>query len=251
MANLSHGYQRETVFLYSLQNSHHKGAIKVAKYVFTVLLCAISLSATASNANRALLLELPSFLRHSNPQITTTARKVFADSYKEIFSFHEASPEDFTTKLTAPGTDQIFCTETHNSSAYHIQCKFIRTSPSKRELTSDSLGCLNTQQDNAKMEAGLIQALHQLAASMKENNRITDAEYLYKRTCFVCHDTGATGAPRIGDKAAWEPRIRKGIAALKKSTFDGLAAMPPRGTCGECSDKELEEVVHYMIEKSR
>ncbi len=56
-----------------------------------------------------------------------------------------------------------------------------------------------------------------------------------------------------GDKAAWEPRIAQGIETLKKHAIAGFAGktgvMPPRGTCATCSDEEIENAIHYMIDK--
>src|SRR5690242_9199978 len=32
-------------------------------------------------------------------------------------------------------------------------------------------------------------------------------EQVYAQVCKACHETGLAGAPKIGDKAAWSPRI--------------------------------------------
>lgn len=80
-----------------------------------------------------------------------------------------------------------------------------------------------------------------------------DGETVFKGACFACHDTGAAGAPKRGDKAAWEPRIAQGIDTLKKHAIEGFIGksgmMPPRGTCASCSDEEIENAIHYMIDK--
>jgi cytochrome c5 len=57
------------------------------------------------------------------------------------------------------------------------------------------------------------------------------------------------GAPKLGDKAAWEPRIAKGKDALVQSAINGLpgTAMPPKGTCAACTDEDLEAAVEYML----
>lgn len=74
-------------------------------------------------------------------------------------------------------------------------------------------------------------------------------ERVYKTKCFVCHLTGAAGAPRLDDRAAWVGRIEKGEKALLRSVRAGLGAMPPRGTCPQCSDSELEKAIRYMLER--
>ncbi|HEH9404593.1 c-type cytochrome [Aeromonas piscicola] len=80
-----------------------------------------------------------------------------------------------------------------------------------------------------------------------------DGEAVFKGACFACHDMGIAGAPKRGDKAAWEPRIAQGIDTLKKHAIEGFAGktgvMPPRGTCATCSDEEIENAIHYMIDK--
>lgn len=80
-----------------------------------------------------------------------------------------------------------------------------------------------------------------------------DGEAVFKGACFACHDAGIAGAPKRGDKAAWEPRIAQGIETLKKHAIAGFAGktgvMPPRGTCATCSDEEIENAIHYMIDK--
>ncbi|EKP0306675.1 cytochrome c5 family protein [Aeromonas veronii] len=79
-----------------------------------------------------------------------------------------------------------------------------------------------------------------------------DGETVYKGACFACHDTGAAGAPKRGDKAAWEPRVAQGIDTLKKHAIEGFTGksgmMPPRGTCTNCSDEEIENAIHYMTD---
>ena len=71
----------------------------------------------------------------------------------------------------------------------------------------------------------------------------------YTANCAMCHTTGLAGAPKYGDKAAWAPRVSKGLDALLKSVVHGLNAMPPRGGCTTCSDEELSLAIKYMLEK--
>ncbi len=71
----------------------------------------------------------------------------------------------------------------------------------------------------------------------------------YEASCALCHAGGLAGAPKFGDKAAWAPRVSKGIDTLLKSVINGLNAMPPRGGCTNCSDEELKMAVQYMLNK--
>ncbi|MCW9059809.1 MAG: c-type cytochrome [Gammaproteobacteria bacterium] len=74
---------------------------------------------------------------------------------------------------------------------------------------------------------------------------------IYQASCFACHGTGAAGAPKIGDQAAWAPRIDKGMDTLLQHSINGFNAMPPKGTCMACSDEDLKAAVEYMISESK
>ena len=79
-----------------------------------------------------------------------------------------------------------------------------------------------------------------------------DGEAVYNSGCMACHMPGVAGAPKLGDVAAWEPRIAKGMETLYDSGINGLApGMPARGMCFTCSDDELNAVVDYMVAESR
>jgi cytochrome c5 len=66
-----------------------------------------------------------------------------------------------------------------------------------------------------------------------------------------CHATGAAGAPKLGDTAAWAPRIAAGMDSLVANVMNGLNAMPPKGLCMACSDEELQGAVQYMVDNSQ
>lgn len=78
-----------------------------------------------------------------------------------------------------------------------------------------------------------------------------DGATVYSASCAACHDTGAAGAPKLGDKPAWQPRIAQGSEAIYKHVFAGLNAMPPRGACINCSDAELKAAADHLIAKGR
>ncbi len=78
-----------------------------------------------------------------------------------------------------------------------------------------------------------------------------DPEQIYQQSCFACHGTGAAGAPKVGDKAAWADRIARGKEALYKSALSGKGAMPPKGGNASLSDDTVKAVVDFMVSKSR
>ena len=70
-------------------------------------------------------------------------------------------------------------------------------------------------------------------------------EQVYTAQCAACHATGAAGAPKLGDAAAWAPRVKTGYEALLTSALKGKGAMAPQGG-GELSDVEIGRAVVYM-----
>jgi cytochrome c5 len=77
-----------------------------------------------------------------------------------------------------------------------------------------------------------------------------NGKQIYDNYCYICHQEGVAGAPKFGNKLAWQPRIKKGVATLIKHALEGFHYMPPRGTCLECSDDEIKAAVIYMQKHS-
>lgn len=73
---------------------------------------------------------------------------------------------------------------------------------------------------------------------------------LYASACAGCHASGAAGAPKVGDKAAWAPRLAQGIDGLTANAIKGKGIMPARGG-SQGSDAEIKEVVTYMVNNSK
>jgi cytochrome c5 len=69
---------------------------------------------------------------------------------------------------------------------------------------------------------------------------------VYNTYCTACHGTGAMGAPQTGDKGAWKDRLAKGFNKTLANAISGINLMPPKGTCGDCSDEEIGNAIKYM-----
>lgn len=78
-----------------------------------------------------------------------------------------------------------------------------------------------------------------------------DGEKIYKQACMACHAAGVAGAPKLGDKAAWAPRIKQGKAVLYQSSLKGKNAMPAKGGQASLSDADVKAAVDFMIKKSK
>ena len=77
---------------------------------------------------------------------------------------------------------------------------------------------------------------------------------IYAGACFVCHDTGSAGAPKIGDAAAWSARIVQGTDALYhavKGFMGETGLMPPKGGRMDYSDDDVKAAVDYMLSESQ
>ena len=72
------------------------------------------------------------------------------------------------------------------------------------------------------------------------------APALYAQACAVCHAAGVANAPKLGDKAAWAPRLALGVDGLTASAIKGKGAMPPKGGTA-ASDADIKAVVAYMV----
>ncbi|MFN3786399.1 MAG: c-type cytochrome, partial [Thiothrix sp.] len=78
-----------------------------------------------------------------------------------------------------------------------------------------------------------------------------NGEKVYKGLCFSCHDAGVAGAPKLGDKAAWDPRIATGMDALYTSAINGKGAMPAKGGNPALSDAEIKATVDWMVAQAK
>ena len=76
-------------------------------------------------------------------------------------------------------------------------------------------------------------------------------EAIYNTKCLACHGTGVAGAPKLGDVAGWASRIAAGEETLLNNALNGINAMPPKGTCADCSDDEISATVKYMVANSQ
>ena len=70
---------------------------------------------------------------------------------------------------------------------------------------------------------------------------------VYDKHCKGCHVAGVGGAPKPGDKAAWDARAAAGIDAMVQTVVTGKGAMPPKGTCATCDDATLKATVELML----
>lgn len=106
-----------------------------------------------------------------------------------------------------------------------------------------ALGGVN-EQGMAQAVAARLQKVG--SVEIRDANRpLANGETVYKAQCATCHAAGVAGAPKLGDAAAWAPRIAQGLEALVNSALKGKGAMAPQGG-GDFADLEIARAAAYI-----
>ena len=91
-------------------------------------------------------------------------------------------------------------------------------------------------------------------AAPAADDKSAAGEGVFKKVCSMCHQTGAAGAPKLGDKVDWDPRIAQGKDTLYKHALEGFngakGAMPAKGGNPALSDDEVKSAVDFMVGKA-
>ena len=84
-------------------------------------------------------------------------------------------------------------------------------------------------------------------ASAKDMTAERSGAAIVKTQCAKCHEKGVGGAPKIGDRAAWAPRLKDGLDGAVSSAIRGHGGMPPRGDKADLTDSEIKSAINYMF----
>jgi cytochrome c5 len=110
----------------------------------------------------------------------------------------------------------------------------------------------NFKEPAAKAPAQKPQAQQQASAQAPAGKpAAADGKKVFDSTCTACHSTGVAGAPKVGDKAQWGPRIAQGMDTLVQSALKGKGAMPPKGGNASLSDADVRAAIEYMVSQSK
>jgi cytochrome c5 len=118
-------------------------------------------------------------------------------------------------------------------------------------------GSKKVDKDQGSLDAGVVSARIKPVAEVTIAGAPSGAakaamtgEQVVQQSCAACHMTGAAGAPKIGDKAAWAKRVHQGLDQLLKSAIAGKGGMPPKGGASDLSDLELARAIVHMANLS-
>ena len=99
------------------------------------------------------------------------------------------------------------------------------------------------------------QAATEAAPATAEAGGAEKGKKVYDTVCVICHAQGVGGAPKLGDKADWGPRIAQGNETLYKHSIEGFQGqkglMPPKGGNTSLSDDDMKAAVDYMVSAAK
>ncbi|NTV01781.1 MAG: cytochrome c5 family protein [Chlorobiaceae bacterium] len=126
--------------------------------------------------------------------------------------------------------------------------KFKLSAISIVSLLLGACGQMNIPEADMRLTPGCGDAM---ATDNTGQLRTAAGKEIFESKCEGCHGHGIGGAPRIGDKDAWENRIAKGMQNMVNNAINGLegkaGSMPPRGGTPDLSDEEISSAVRYMV----
>ena len=107
----------------------------------------------------------------------------------------------------------------------------------------------------AAMQAA-ADAAAKAAASQVAYGGTTDGKEIYDHLCTSCHTAGIAGAPKLGDKAMWGPRIKEGLDTLVKHAIEGYHGpdgnfMPAKGGNPALTDEQVTAAVHWIVDQAK
>ena len=115
------------------------------------------------------------------------------------------------------------------------------------------INCGGESKPGAKKAKSMLDKTKKAKAEMVVD--FANGEKTYNKVCIACHLTGVAGAAALSNKPRWQANADKGMAVLHQSVINGVpngkyGVMPPRGTCTDCSDKDLYDGIGYMIREA-
>jgi len=105
--------------------------------------------------------------------------------------------------------------------------------------------------ESAAAPAPAAEAAAEKVAKAPGHAAAVDGKKTFEGACAVCHAAGVAGAPKVGEKAIWAPRIAQGKDALYEHALKGKGVMPAKGGNAALSDADVKASVDYMVSLSK
>jgi len=101
------------------------------------------------------------------------------------------------------------------------------------------------------LETGSIYRLSRESSPIEAAREVgqRDGEYIYLTVCSTCHSQNAPGVPQISNPSDWTDRLKKDRKELYRNSINGFNAMPEKGLCEDCTNKEVTRAVNFMINR--
>ena len=132
--------------------------------------------------------------------------------------------------------------------AYSDEAVAQRLKPIGELVLADESALVEPQSSGASVQAQVAGEASPTPAGEAGEEKV---KAIYTASCAACHASGAAGEPKLGDKAAWAPRLKAGNEGLYNSALNGKNAMPPKGGNASLSDADVKAVVDYMVSQSK
>lgn len=109
--------------------------------------------------------------------------------------------------------------------------------------------------DGSRKQAAILERIKPVSQVSFETPKPAVAVQLsgkqvYDKVCAACHVAGTLGAPKAGDKAAWEPRFAQGMDTLVNHAINGIRAMPAKGGDPSLTEANIHDSIAYMLGES-
>lgn len=119
--------------------------------------------------------------------------------------------------------------------------------------TNDRLTGAGTDSQSAEAINTRLRPLAEEGFTLVDANApkvLQEGNVVYAAVCAACHDSGAAGAPKLGDNGTWSSRLAQGYDTLVKHAIEGIRAMPAKGGNPDLDDIEVARAVVYLANKS-
>ncbi len=211
------------------------------QFTFLVLATSVSLSACSDNSEKSAALK---------DTATDTVQQTEATIEEKAATLKETATE----KVDAASAQVAEITEQAKSSVDE-QVESVKTDAQK--LVSIETADKATETVD-KTTAAVASVTTTATTAPEAKSSATDhalGKKIYSSSCQACHATGAAGAPKLGDKPNWAPRIAAGIDKMSANAINGFQGstgfMPAKGGAAQLSDEEVTAAVAYMVSESR